>query len=198
MGLGIRVEGRTGYTPHSRRKRQRADPPEILLTTPESLALLLSQKEAPRLFAGLGRVVVDEVHALAGAKRGDQLALSLARLTRLAPGHDRSALGHRRRPGRHRRMADILYDALRRHDSGHLMLRATRAEAMRGLVDFGRIEEMLAGAAGRIDHVVAERVTPLAAPLLLEIGQVPIRGLSAEEALIVDEASLAADLRSEG
>jgi ATP-dependent Lhr-like helicase len=94
--------------------------------------------------------------------------------------------------------SDILYDTLRRHDPGHLMLRATRAEAMRGLVDFGRIEEMLARVEGRIDHVAAERLTPLAAPLLLEVGQVPIKGLSAEESVLADEASLIAELRSGG
>lgn len=77
------------------------------------------------------------------------------------------------------------------------MLRVTRAEAMRGLVDIGRIEEMLARRRGRIDHVAAARLTPLAAPLLLEVGQVPIKGLSAEEAILADEASLTAELRSE-
>ncbi len=92
MGLALRIEDRTGDTPPSQRRRQRADPPHFLLTTPESLALLLSQEEAPRLFAGLGRVVVDEVHALAGTKRGDQLALCLARLGSLAPGYRIAAL----------------------------------------------------------------------------------------------------------
>jgi len=92
MGLGIRVEDRTGDTAQSTRKRQRADPPEILLTTPESLALMLSYPDAGRLFRGLARVVVDEVHALAGTKRGDQLSLALGRLGTLAPGHRRAAL----------------------------------------------------------------------------------------------------------
>jgi len=86
MGLAITVETRTGDTPADRRKRQREHPPDILLTTPESLALLLSQERAPALFAGLACVVVDEVHALAGTKRGDQLALGLARLAALVPG----------------------------------------------------------------------------------------------------------------
>jgi ATP-dependent Lhr-like helicase len=72
--------------------------------------------------------------------------------------------------------SDILYDTLRRHDPDHLMLRITRNEAGRGLVDFGRIEEMLARAAGRLDVMAAPHVTPLAAPLLLEIGKVPIAG----------------------
>lgn len=91
-GLAIRVEDRTGDTPSSRRRRQRADPPHILLTTPESLCLLLSQPEAPRLFAGLARVIVDEAHALAESKRGEALMLALARLQRLAPGLRRVGL----------------------------------------------------------------------------------------------------------
>jgi ATP-dependent helicase Lhr and Lhr-like helicase len=85
-GLPIRVEDRTGDTSQTARKRQRADPPHILLTTPESLALLISYEDAPRMFAGLQRVVVDEIHALAESKRGDQLMLCLSRLQSLAPG----------------------------------------------------------------------------------------------------------------
>ncbi|SHL30724.1 ATP-dependent helicase Lhr and Lhr-like helicase [Roseovarius litoreus] len=85
MDLPIRVEDRTGDTPASRKRRQRADPPHILLTTPESLALLTSYEDAPRIFKGLRRVVVDEIHALAESKRGDQLMLALARLQTLCP-----------------------------------------------------------------------------------------------------------------
>ncbi len=92
MGLPIRVEDRTGDTSASARKRQRADPPHILLTTPESLALLLSYEDAPRMFAGLERVIVDEIHALAESKRGDQLMLGLARLQTLRPGLRRVGL----------------------------------------------------------------------------------------------------------
>ncbi len=92
MQLDIGIETRTGDTPANRRKRQRERPPNILLTTPESLALLLSQDHAPALFAGLEAVVIDEVHALAGTKRGDQLALGLARLTTLAPAARRAGL----------------------------------------------------------------------------------------------------------
>ncbi len=86
MGLPIRVETRTGDTPASRRARQRRDPPDILLTTPEQIALLLASKEAPHLFSGLKRVVLDELHSLVTSKRGDLLALALARLRTLAPG----------------------------------------------------------------------------------------------------------------
>ena len=92
IGLAVRVEDRTGDTAQSQRARQRRDPPQILLTTPESLALLLSQEHAPWLFAGLRRVIVDEAHALAETKRGDQLTLGLARLATLAPGHRRIGL----------------------------------------------------------------------------------------------------------
>ena len=91
-GLAIRIEDRTGDTGYTQRRRQRADPPHILLTTPESLALLLSYEDAPRMFAGLRRVVVDELHALAESKRGDQLMLLIARLATLAPGLRRVGL----------------------------------------------------------------------------------------------------------
>lgn len=91
-GLPIRIEDRTGDTPYTQRRRQRADPPHILLTTPESLALLLSYEDAPRIFAGLQRVIVDEIHALAESKRGDQLMLCLSRLQALCPGLRRVGL----------------------------------------------------------------------------------------------------------
>ncbi|WP_159965520.1 ligase-associated DNA damage response DEXH box helicase [Profundibacterium mesophilum] len=92
MGLPIRIEDRTGDTSSARRRRQRADPPHILLTTPESLALMLSYEDAPRLFAGLKRIIVDEIHALAESKRGDQLVLALSRLQAIVPGLRRVGL----------------------------------------------------------------------------------------------------------
>ncbi|WP_051332569.1 ligase-associated DNA damage response DEXH box helicase [Cucumibacter marinus] len=85
MGLDIRVETRTGDTPSHRRQRQRYDPPNILMTTPEQLALLLAHRDAPRLFGNLKRVVLDELHALVTSKRGELLSLGLARLSTLAP-----------------------------------------------------------------------------------------------------------------
>ncbi|MBO9410038.1 MULTISPECIES: ligase-associated DNA damage response DEXH box helicase [unclassified Ruegeria] len=85
MGLPIRIEDRTGDTSATQKKRQRVDPPHILLTTPESLALLTSYEDAPRMFAGVQRVIIDEIHALAESKRGDQLMLALARLQSLCP-----------------------------------------------------------------------------------------------------------------
>ncbi len=92
IGLGIRIETRSGDTPSDRKARQRAKPPHILLTTPESLSLLLSYPESAELFAGLQRVIVDEVHAFATSKRGDLLALALARLQALSPAMRRVAL----------------------------------------------------------------------------------------------------------
>ncbi len=85
MHLPIRIETRTGDTPASKRQRQRRNPPQILLTTPEQLALLLASADAPFLFGSLKRVILDELHALVTSKRGDLLALGLARLFRLAP-----------------------------------------------------------------------------------------------------------------
>lgn len=85
LGLKVRVEDRTGDTRSSQRARQRTDPPHILLTTPESLALMLSYEQAPQIFGSLRRVVLDELHALAENKRGDQLMLGLSRLRALAP-----------------------------------------------------------------------------------------------------------------
>ena len=83
MNLPIRVEDRTGDTSNTQKKRQRAEPPHILLTTPESLALLISYPDAPKIFSGLKRIVIDEIHALAESKRGDQLMLALSRLQSL-------------------------------------------------------------------------------------------------------------------
>ena len=85
IGLDIRIEDRTGDTSATQKRRQRTDPPHILLTTPESLALLTSYPDAPRMFAGLKRVVVDEIHALSESKRGDQLMLALAALQNIRP-----------------------------------------------------------------------------------------------------------------
>ncbi|MFQ5621817.1 MAG: ligase-associated DNA damage response DEXH box helicase [Paracoccaceae bacterium] len=92
LGLPIRVEDRTGDTAYAQRQRQRIDPPQILLTTPESLALLLSYEEAPKTFRNLKRIIVDEIHALAENKRGAQLVLCLSRLATLAPGARRVGL----------------------------------------------------------------------------------------------------------
>ncbi|MEM8726106.1 MAG: ligase-associated DNA damage response DEXH box helicase, partial [Pseudomonadota bacterium] len=92
IGLPITVETRSGDTSSDRKKRQRTKPPHVMLTTPESLSLLLSYPESLGLFRGLKRGVIDEVHAFATGKRGDLLALALARLQTVAPGAQRVAL----------------------------------------------------------------------------------------------------------
>ncbi|MCZ8261402.1 MAG: ligase-associated DNA damage response DEXH box helicase [Beijerinckiaceae bacterium] len=85
MALPVRIEARTGDTPAARRQRQMRQPPQILLTTPEQVALMIANPEARKVFAGLQQIIVDELHALAPGKRGDLLALGLARLRLLAP-----------------------------------------------------------------------------------------------------------------
>ncbi len=92
MGLAIRAETRTGDTPQAKRARQRRDPPQMLMTTPESLALMLSYEDAPEIFAHLRCVIVDELHAIEDNKRGDLLALGLSRLQALAPDMRRVGL----------------------------------------------------------------------------------------------------------
>jgi ATP-dependent helicase Lhr and Lhr-like helicase len=86
LGIPWRVEPRTGDTSSSVRARQRASPPEVLVTTPESLSVLLSHPGAEALLGGVEGVVVDEWHELQGSKRGVQVELALARLRRVSPG----------------------------------------------------------------------------------------------------------------
>jgi ATP-dependent Lhr-like helicase len=82
--------------------------------------------------------------------------------------------------------SDILYDTLLKYDPDHVLMQITREEARRGLVDFDRIEEMLARCAGRLDHKELKRLSPFAAPLFLEMGRVPVQG-AAEERLLAEE-----------
>jgi ATP-dependent helicase Lhr and Lhr-like helicase len=85
MGLEVAIETRTGDTPAHKRRRQRSAPPDILITTPEQLALMIADAHAPRLFRSLRILVLDELHALVASKRGALLSLALARLASLAP-----------------------------------------------------------------------------------------------------------------
>ncbi len=92
MGLDIKVETRTGDTPVSKRQRQKVSPPDILLTTPEQLALFCAWEGARDWFSDLRAVVLDEIHALHGSKRGDLLNLGLARVRQFAPMARRTGL----------------------------------------------------------------------------------------------------------
>ena len=85
MGLKVRSETRTGDTPTHKRTRQKQTPPDILLTTPEQISLLIASKDAERFFKDLKYVIFDELHALVTSKRGHLLALGLARLRALSP-----------------------------------------------------------------------------------------------------------------
>lgn len=92
MGLKIVAESRTGDTGEARKARQRVRPPDILLTTPEQLALFCAWEGAREYFSDLRCVIIDEAHAIWPSKRGDLLALGLARLQRFAPSMRRVGL----------------------------------------------------------------------------------------------------------
>ncbi|MFM2423544.1 MAG: hypothetical protein RL291_2074, partial [Pseudomonadota bacterium] len=85
MALNVTLETRTGDTPIAKRARQRQRPPDILLTTPEQIALLIATPHADAFFGSLDTIILDELHAMTGSKRGDLLALGLARLRGMAP-----------------------------------------------------------------------------------------------------------------
>ncbi|PSJ60300.1 ligase-associated DNA damage response DEXH box helicase [Pseudaminobacter soli (ex Li et al. 2025)] len=91
IGLPITMETRTGDTPAHKRQRQKLVPPDILMTTPEQLALLIASPDAPRFFEDLRYIVLDELHSLVTSKRGHLLSLGLARLRRFVP--DLQAIG---------------------------------------------------------------------------------------------------------
>jgi ATP-dependent helicase Lhr and Lhr-like helicase len=85
IGLKLAIETRTGDTPTHRRQRQKLAPPQILLTTPEQLSLLIAARDAARFFEDLDTVIFDELHSLVTSKRGHLLALGLARLRSFRP-----------------------------------------------------------------------------------------------------------------
>ena len=92
QGLDIRVETRTGDTSAYKKNRQKVLPPDMLMTTPESLALLLSNKEAKDYFKNLKYLVIDEIHTLVNTKRGDLLSLNLSRISSISPDCKRIGL----------------------------------------------------------------------------------------------------------
>ena len=90
IGANLEVAIRTGDTPQKERQRMRREPPDILITTPESLYLMVSSG-ASEILATAETVIVDEIHALAGSKRGAHLALTLERLEHLVTSRDPAA-----------------------------------------------------------------------------------------------------------
>jgi ATP-dependent Lhr-like helicase len=93
--------------------------------------------------------------------------------------------------------ADLIYDVLRRHDPGHVLLRATRADAAKGLTDIGRLGALLARVHGRIVHKPLDRVSPLAVPVLLEVGKEQVHGGALDDLLAEAEADLVAEAMPE-
>ena len=93
--------------------------------------------------------------------------------------------------------SDLIYDVLRRHQPDHILLRATRADAATGLTDVGRIAGMLARVKGHIVHMVLSRVSPLAVPVLLDIGRESVRTDTDEEALLAEAEAIIAEATGE-
>ncbi|MEO1224471.1 MAG: DNA ligase-associated DEXH box helicase, partial [Pseudomonadota bacterium] len=81
--------------------------------------------------------------------------------------------------------ADLIYDVLRRHEPDHILLRATRRDAARELIDIGRVGAMLRRVKGKIVHKSLDQVSPLAVPVLLEIGREQVKG-GAVDALLAE------------
>jgi len=94
----LRVETRSGDTPPSQRRRMTRHPPEILITTPESLNLLLSSAGGRSMLRDVATVILDEIHAVAGTKRGTHLVTAVERLARLSGEFQRIALSATVRP----------------------------------------------------------------------------------------------------
>ena len=85
--------------------------------------------------------------------------------------------------------SDLIYDVLRQHDAGHILLEAAWADTATGLLDIRRLGDFLKRIEGRIRHARLERVSPLAVPLLLEIGAERVQGSTADD-LMRDAADL--------
>ncbi|MFZ5787341.1 MAG: DEAD/DEAH box helicase [Acidobacteriota bacterium] len=143
----IRVETRSGDTPAEERARMARRPPEILVTTPESLNILLTSRRGRAMLSGVAQVILDEVHAVAGSKRGVHLITAVERLARVAGEFQRIALsatiapaeriarwvggvepGPGGEPGRNRRVDVLLAVGVKRYDLGVSYPRAAAGE----------------------------------------------------------------------
>jgi ATP-dependent helicase Lhr and Lhr-like helicase len=100
-----------------------------------------------------------------------------------------AGLIERRHPGKEKSgrqitiSTDLVYDVLRRHQPDHVLLRAARSDAATGLLDVRRLGDMLSRTRGRIVHKSLDRVSPLAVPVMLEIGREPVPGEAADTLL---------------
>ena len=101
---------------------------------------------------------------------------------------ERNVIGAKKKTGRQVTMStDLIYDVLRRHEPDHVLLRAAHADAARGLIDLARVAEFLKRAKGQIEHRPLDRISPLAVPILLEVGREPVYG-AAQDALLREAA----------
>ena len=104
-----------------------------------------------------------------------------------------SGLIEQRHPGKEKTgrqvtvSADLIYDVLRTHEPDHILLQATRADAASGLLDVRRLAEMLSRVRGRIVHKALDRISPLAVPIMLEIGKESVAG-DAQDTLLAEAA----------
>ena len=110
-----------------------------------------------------------------------------------------SGLIERRHPGLEKSgrqvtmSTDLIYDVLRKHDPGHILLEAAWADAATGLLDIARLGEFLARIKGRIRHQGLDRVSPLSVPILLEIGKEPVAKASMDSVLRMAAGDLIAE-----
>jgi len=115
-----------------------------------------------------------------------------------------AGLIERRHPGREKSgrqvtiSTDLVYDVLRRHQPDHLLLRAARADAATGLLDIARLGQMLSRIRGRIVHSALDRISPLAVPVMLEIGREPVHGEAGDALLAETEAAILAEAGLDG
>lgn len=178
MKLDIRVETRTGDTTLSRRQRQKSRPPEILLTTPEQIALLTAWQGAREWFSDLDTVILDEIHALHGSKRGDLLNLGLARLQSFAP--------HLRRVGLSATVDDP--DILRRwlapqEAAGSRRQAASEVALVRGAPEGAVLPAACSLLLGHADLVLGAPGAPPVIDVLLSDEHVPWSGHTARHAM---------------
>ena len=186
----------------------------------QTLGMLLTRRMERAGYAPLGFVATDYVLGVWSAEQprdvgklfdqdmlGDDLETWLAESSMLRRTFRNVAviagLIERHHPGAEKTRkqvtvnSDLIYDVLRRHQPDHILLRATRADAAGGLTDLSRIAGMLARVKGRIVHMVLSRVSPLAVPVLLEIGRESVRSDADEEKLLAEAEAIIAEATGE-
>jgi ATP-dependent Lhr-like helicase len=182
----------------------------------QTLGMLLTRRMERFGYAPLGFVATDYVIATWSAHEptqvaalfeedmlGDDLEAWMAESSMLRRTFRNvaviSGLVERNQPGLERTRkavtvnTDLIYDVLRRHQPDHVLLRATRADAAGGLTDLGRVSGMLSRIAGRVRHVALSRVSPLAVPVLLDIGRESVRTEDGEDSLLEETEALVAE-----